>query len=179
MKQILIIWFLFIFFCADSFAVFPVWAENRESREIDALINDEKIELQVLKKKIALQEKTISIEGAKESTVLKHLQKIGTQLKLKERELAIYQLNYKVNQKNIRDYYNKYYRPNTSFEAESIFLYIMKDDSIAFRDSISKYIKSEKTFYKVAEKLEYLGNKKTGRFKNQSVFLTLFYHSIV
>ena len=65
----------------------------------------------------------------------------------------------------IIDYYNKYYKPNTSFEAESIFLYVMKDDSIAFRDSISKYIKSEKTFYKVAEKLEYLGNKKTGRFK--------------
>ena len=65
----------------------------------------------------------------------------------------------------IIDYYNKYYKPNTSFEAESIFLYVMKDDSIAFRDSISKYIKSEKTFYKVAEKLEYLKNKKTGRFK--------------
>ena len=65
----------------------------------------------------------------------------------------------------IIDYYNKYYKPNTSFEAESIFLYVMKDDSIAFKDSISKYIKSEKTFYKVAEKLEYLGNKKTGRFK--------------
>ena len=65
----------------------------------------------------------------------------------------------------IIDYYNKYFKPNTSFEAESIFLYVMKDDSIAFRDSISKYIKSEKTFYKVAEKLEYLKNKKTGRFK--------------
>ena len=65
----------------------------------------------------------------------------------------------------IIDYYNKYYRPNTSFESESIFLYVMKDDSIAFRDSISKYIKSEKTFYKVAEKLKYLENKKTGRFK--------------
>ena len=108
MKQILIIWFSFILFCTDSFVVFPVWAENRESREIDALINDEKIELQVLKKKIALQEKTISIEGAKESTVLKHLQKIGTQLKLKERELAIYQLNYKVNQKKILSLVQRY-----------------------------------------------------------------------
>ncbi len=65
----------------------------------------------------------------------------------------------------IIDYYNKYYMPNTSFESESIFLYVIKDDSIAFKDSISKYIKSEKTFYKVAKKLEYLENKKTGRFK--------------
>ena len=63
------------------------------------------------------------------------------------------------------DYYNKYYKPNTSFEDDIIFLYVMEDDSLAFKDSISKYIKSEKTFYKVAERLEYLKNKKTGRFK--------------
>lgn len=63
------------------------------------------------------------------------------------------------------DYYNKYYKPNTSFEDETIFLYVMEDDSLAFKDSISKYIKSEKTFYQVAERLEYLKNKKTGRFK--------------
>ncbi len=41
----------------------------------------------------------------------------------------------------------------------------MKGDSLAFRDSISKYIKSEKTFYKAAEKLDYLENQKTGRYK--------------
>ena len=41
----------------------------------------------------------------------------------------------------------------------------MEDDSLAFRDSISKYIKSEKTFYKAAEKLDYLENQKTGRYK--------------
>ena len=68
MKQILIIWFLFVLFCAEFFLVFPVWAGNKEAGEIDALINDEQTELQALKKKIALQEKTISMEGAKEST---------------------------------------------------------------------------------------------------------------
>ena len=65
----------------------------------------------------------------------------------------------------IIDYYNKFYKPNTSFEDESIFLYVMEGDSLAFRDSISKYIKSEKTFYKAAEKLNYLENQKTGRYK--------------
>ena len=63
------------------------------------------------------------------------------------------------------DYYNKYYKDNTSFKDESIFLYIVSNDSVSFTDSISKYIKSEKTFYKVAEKLGYLDNIKTGRFK--------------
>jgi UPF0755 protein len=65
----------------------------------------------------------------------------------------------------IIDFYNNYHKPNTSFEDESIFLYVMQDDSLAFKDSISKYIKSEKTFYRVAERLEYLQNRKTGRFK--------------
>ena len=108
MKQILIIWFLFVLFCAEFFLVFPVWAGNEEAGEIDALINDEQRELQALKKKIALQEKTISMEGAKESNVLKHLQKIGTKLKLKERELTIYQLNYKINQKKILSLVQRY-----------------------------------------------------------------------
>ena len=108
MKQILIIWFLFVLFCAEFFLVFPVWAGNKEAGEIDALINDEQRELQALKKKIALQEKTISMEGAKESNVLKHLQKIGTKLKLKERELTIYQLNYKINQKKILSLVQRY-----------------------------------------------------------------------
>ena len=63
------------------------------------------------------------------------------------------------------DYYNKYYKDNTDFENESIYLYVIKDDTLGFTDSISKYFKSTKTFYKVAEKLDYLNNKKTGRFK--------------
>ena len=63
------------------------------------------------------------------------------------------------------DYYNKYYKDNTSFKDESIFLYIVSNDSVSFTDSISKYIKSEKTFYLVAERLGYLDNIKTGRFK--------------
>ena len=54
-----------------------------------------------LRKKIARQERAIIKAGAKESAVLKNLQKIGSQLKLKERELNIYQWNYKNNQKKI------------------------------------------------------------------------------
>ena len=108
MKQILIIWFLIILFCAEFVVVFPAHAGNKETGEIDGLIKEEQKELQVLRKKIALQEKTISIVGAKESTVLKNLKKIETQLILKERELNIYQLNYKVNQKKILSLVQRY-----------------------------------------------------------------------
>jgi UPF0755 protein len=62
-------------------------------------------------------------------------------------------------------YYNSNYKENTSFSEDSIFLYVIKDDSLRFADSISKYVKSEKTFYRVAKRLDYLENKKTGRFK--------------
>ena len=108
MKQNLINWFLIILFCAEFVVVFPVQAGNKETGEIDALIKDEQKELQDLRKKIALQEKTISMVGAKESTVLKHLKKIETQLILKERELTIYQLKYKVNKKKILSLVQRY-----------------------------------------------------------------------
>jgi len=108
MKQILLIWFLFILLCVEMVVVFPAQAGNKETEEINTLINDEQKELQALRKKIALQEKTISMVRAKESTVLKHLQKIGTQLKLKERELTISQLSYKINQKKILSLVQRY-----------------------------------------------------------------------
>jgi UPF0755 protein len=63
------------------------------------------------------------------------------------------------------DYYNKFYKENTNFDEEAIFLYVVEGDSLAFSDSISKYIKNEKTFYKAAQRLDYLDNIKTGRFK--------------
>ena len=41
MKQILLIWFLFILFCAEMVVVFPVLAGNKETEEINTLISDE------------------------------------------------------------------------------------------------------------------------------------------
>ena len=122
MKQNLIIWFLIILFCAEFFEVFPVQAGNKETGEIDALIRDEQKELQVLRKKIVLQEKTISMAGAKESTVLKHLKKIETQLILKERELTIYQLNYKVNKKKILSLVQRYKKAEQKLKTQNIVL---------------------------------------------------------
>ena len=108
MKQILIIWFLIYLFCAEFVVVFPVQADNKEPGEIDVLIKDEQKDLEILRKKIILQEKAISMVGAKESTVLKNLKKIETQLIIKERELTIYKLNYKVNKKKILSLVQRY-----------------------------------------------------------------------
>lgn len=68
---------------------------------IESQIGQEKTELEKLKAKINAQEKAIKRAGAKESSALMTLQKIGNRLKLKERELKIYQWNKKINRKKI------------------------------------------------------------------------------
>ena len=79
----------------------PALAGKNVAGKIDTLLKDEQAELKALRKKIAQQEKAISKVGKKESSVLKNLQKIGSQLKLKKRELEIYKWNFKNNQKKI------------------------------------------------------------------------------
>jgi murein hydrolase activator len=79
----------------------PALAEKKVAGKIDKLLKDEKAELQSLQKKITQQENAISKVGIKESAVLKNLKKIRNQLKLKKRELAIYNWNFKNNQKKI------------------------------------------------------------------------------
>ncbi|MZH06126.1 MAG: peptidoglycan DD-metalloendopeptidase family protein [Nitrospinae bacterium] len=101
MKNLLIFCFSISLVFIEADRVRPAFAGKMKTGEIDALLKDEQAELEVLRKKIARQEKAISKAGAKESAVLKNLHKIGSQLKLKERELSIYQWNYKNNQKKI------------------------------------------------------------------------------
>ena len=81
--------------------VSPALAGKKVAGKIDTLLKDEQAELKILRRKIAQQENAISKVGKKESAVLKNLQKIGSQLKLKKRELEIYQWNFKNNQKKI------------------------------------------------------------------------------
>jgi septal ring factor EnvC (AmiA/AmiB activator) len=79
----------------------PSFAGKKVADKIDTLLKDEQAELKDLRKKIAQQENAISKVGKKESAVLKNLRKIGSQLKLKKRELEIYKWNFKNNQKKI------------------------------------------------------------------------------
>jgi murein hydrolase activator len=79
----------------------PALAGKKTAVKIDKLLKDEQAELKALRRKIVQQENAISKVGKKESAVLKNLQKIGSQLKLKKRELEIYKWNFKNNQKKI------------------------------------------------------------------------------
>ncbi len=93
---------LLLLFCLALAAMSsPVSLLAQVANEIQSKIGQEKTELEKLKAKIIKQEKAIKRAGAKESSALMTLQKIGNQLKLKERELKIYQWNKKINQDKI------------------------------------------------------------------------------
>jgi murein hydrolase activator len=77
------------------------WAAKKSAKEIDALLQDEQKELTLLKKKIAKQNKLISSAGKKEGQLLSNLKKVDNQIKLKERELKIYQWNFLINKKKL------------------------------------------------------------------------------
>lgn len=79
----------------------PVAAGNKGPKEINELLKDEQAELKALRDKIARQENAISKAGEKETTLLRNLQIIDNQLKLKERELEIYKWNSQINQEKI------------------------------------------------------------------------------
>jgi murein hydrolase activator len=96
---IAIIAFFFIFSFMNIAS--PALAGKKLAGKIDKLLKDEQAELKALREKITQQENAISKVGIKEFAVLKNLQKIRNQLKLKKRELKIYKWNFKNNQKKI------------------------------------------------------------------------------
>ena len=77
------------------------WSAKKSTKQINSLLEDEKKELKILKGKIARQEKLISSVGKKEGKLLGKLKKIDNQIKLKERELKVYQWNSLINKKKL------------------------------------------------------------------------------
>jgi septal ring factor EnvC (AmiA/AmiB activator) len=87
--------FLIIIFCWIN----PVYSKDPSESEIEKLIEDEKSELESLKKKINKQAREISTMGKKESKILKTLETLGNKKKIRERELRIYRWNIQINKK--------------------------------------------------------------------------------
>lgn len=91
---------LFLLLVAAA-AVPPSQAAAEPGEDMRTQIIQEKTELDKLKARLEKQDKAILTAGSKESSVFKRLQTIGVRLKLKERELKIYQYNRKINQEKI------------------------------------------------------------------------------
>ncbi len=93
--------FLAGFVLAGLFFASTGGAAKKSAKEINALLQDEQKELSLLKKKISSQNKLISLAGKKEGQLLSKLRKIDNQIKLKERELKVYQWNFLINKKKL------------------------------------------------------------------------------
>jgi septal ring factor EnvC (AmiA/AmiB activator) len=76
-------------------------ADDPSKKEIEKLIQDEKWELESLKKKIEKQGRKISSIDKKETQILKFLGTLEVQKKIRERELQIYRWNIKINKKQM------------------------------------------------------------------------------
>ena len=76
-----------------------VLADDPSAKAIEKLIQDEKNELETLKKKIEKQGREISSMNKKETRILKTLGTLEGRKKIRERELQIYRWNIKINKK--------------------------------------------------------------------------------
>ncbi len=99
-----------------------VWSAKKSAGEINALLKDEQKELKILKAKITRQEKLISSAGKKEGKLLGNLRKINNQIKLKQRELKIYQWNYLGNKKKLAKLKKNIKANEKSLKAQKILL---------------------------------------------------------
>ena len=97
MKLIFLILFVFISLVSLHGDPADVYGKANTEKEITDLIKDEKKELVKLKSKINKQNSELKTIGKKESSILKKLSYLENRLKLKERELKVYQWKSEVN----------------------------------------------------------------------------------
>ncbi len=113
-------WFVFILISFGVAVIFPPGSIAADAnKDIQSQIEQEKTELETLKAKLKKQEKAIKRVGAKEGSILMNLQKLGNKLKLKERELKIYQWNKKINQNKISELEQKIALAGTHLEGQT------------------------------------------------------------
>ncbi len=79
----------------------PAFSKDPSEVQIEKLIEEEKSELEILKKKIKKQARDISSMGKKESKILHTLETLDDKKKIRERELKIYRWNIKINKRQM------------------------------------------------------------------------------
>ena len=92
--------FLFGLLCAGLVG-FPAAIASAE--DIQSLLDEEKNALEKLKQKIAKRDRDLSAIGKKETRLLKKLEHLDDRLKVKVRELKIYQWNLKINRRQLAE----------------------------------------------------------------------------
>ncbi len=76
-------------------------AKTQNNSGLNSLLSKEKSELDQLKARIRKQDKSLSAVGARETNLLRTMRRLDDQIKLKEREMKIYQWNIKINKNKV------------------------------------------------------------------------------
>jgi len=94
-----------LIFCVFAFIVYlsPILVESAATDEINIMLRKEKDKLSKLKKEIENQTKILNKMGRKKYSNLKKKRILDGQLKIKEKELKIYNWNLKINKNNVND----------------------------------------------------------------------------
>ena len=90
-------------FCVFAFIIClrPALVESADIDEINIMLRNEKDKLSKLKKEIENQTKILNKMGRKKYSILKKKRILDGQLKIKEKELKIYNWNLKINKNNV------------------------------------------------------------------------------
>ncbi|CAI2718387.1 murein hydrolase activator EnvC family protein [Nitrospina watsonii] len=80
----------------------PALSKDKPGSQVENLLEQEKSELDQLRRKIEQQNQELSQIGQEETRILKTLRHLEDRMKLRERELKIYQYNIQVNERQVR-----------------------------------------------------------------------------
>ncbi|MCF8720692.1 murein hydrolase activator EnvC family protein [Nitrospina gracilis] len=80
----------------------PSFSKEKPASQVENLLEQEKAELDALRKKIETQDRELSEIGREETRILKTLRHLEDRMKLRERELKIYRYNIEVNEKRVQ-----------------------------------------------------------------------------
>jgi len=94
-----------LIFCVFAFIFYlrPALVESADIEEINIMLKKEKDKLFKLENEIENQTKILNKMGRKEYSILKKKRILDGQLKIKEKELKIYNWNLKINKNNVSD----------------------------------------------------------------------------
>ncbi len=137
----------------------PSYSKEKASSQVENLLEQEKGELEALRKKIEKQDRELSRIGKEETRILKTLRHLEDRKKLRERELQIYQYNIQVNEKRVGEAKEAIARHKKRLEQYKL---VLKDRLRQIYKNgdmyLVKILFSSETFNQLLTRLKYMEN---------------------
>ncbi|MGP0564769.1 MULTISPECIES: murein hydrolase activator EnvC family protein [unclassified Nitrospina] len=137
----------------------PSYSKEKASSQVENLLEQEKGELEALRKKIEKQDRELSRIGKEETRILKTLRHLEDRKKLRERELQIYQYNIQVNERRVGEAKEAIARHKKRLEQYKL---VLKDRLRQIYKNgdmyLVKILFSSETFNQLLTRLKYMEN---------------------